>query len=799
VYKRQDPNRPVKVTQADLRRTGAFASNPANGQSAGLFMSELGQYLDGNVAESFAHIWNSTISGFNVGIFTNENAQKDIEILVGGNNVADPSVTIHNCDFGMIVNGRSQGTVGRNARTIRDNRVGIYVYGGELRMEGSRMANNQTAILVEDKPLNNTVFESFVTVDNNLFEGNGINIDNRSSRPVQASFNYWGSNNAALVNASMRQTGSGIDFSPWFDSGADTDNNSQNGFDGDYSFVHVDARSFQVGGLSHLQEAVNEPRVQRVFVHDGAYAGNTNVTRSLTLTNDGAAPLPQLASLSINGAGSRLTLERGFEITSSLTLTNGLVELLNNSTLQLNLASVLNGGNDFSYVIGRLARQSNAVSAIDLFFPIGSATAYRPATLTIAQQSNATNTYTGRVVQPNLLARSLPAGVLSASNVRHWAFEQSGPAIVSSVQFAGAYGADDPHSTTPNELTLLKDNGPSSTAWTHLDGAAASGSIRSTASFNSLGNFVLGRRSTAGPVTPGTLNLTAVLNVSTNSALPTWTSLNCPAAQYEVRYRVKGSAGAYSTATVTTTYALLNGLQHNTTYEVSVRGRCGSQAFTPWSTGTVTEFTTQSLGDCNVAGTPPVPGNVHVSQVTARTALVNWRRVTTTPTQGYIVSFGDAALNPNSWPQFVVCNPATSFLISGLTPGRTYGVRVRTNCSNCTTALSSNDRRSNWSIVENFTTLNSREVNEYSAAYSSVSVYPNPTNGQFTVRFDADEASEAHLVLTDLTGRVVIDRVWAVTAGRNELRIALDGYAAGLYLLRVRQADREHQVKVILD
>ncbi len=799
ILQNTDRNRPVRVTEADLRRVGAFASNPANGQSAGLFMSELGQYLDGNVGESFAHIWNSTISGFNVGIFTNENAQRDIEILVGGNNVAQPSVTIHSCDYGMIINGRSQGTVGRNLRTIRDNRVGIWVYGGELIMEGSRMANNQTAIQVDDKPLFNTVFESIVTMTNNLFEGNGINIDNRSSRPVQASFNYWGSNNAALVNASMRQTGSGIDFSPWLDSGIDTDNNSQNGFDGDYSFVHIDARSFQIGGLSHLQEAVNEPRVQRVFVHDGAYAGNTNVTRSLTLTNDGLAPLPQLASLSINGGGSRLTLERGFEITSSLTLTNGLVELLNNSTLQLNLTSVLTGGNDFSYVIGRLARQSAAVSATDLFFPIGSATAYRPATLNVAQQSNATNTYTGRVVEPNLLVRSLPAGVLSASTVRQWAFEQSGPAAVSGFQFDGAFGADDPHSNTPAELALLKDNGPSSTAWLNLDGTAGNGSIRSTAPFTSLGNFVLGRRSSAGPVTPGTLNLTAVLNVSTNSALPTWTSLNCPAAQYEVRYRVKGSVGNYSTATVTTTFALLNGLQHNTTYEVSVRGRCGSQPFSPWSTGTVTEFTTQSLGDCNVAGTPPVPGNLHISQVTARTALVNWRRVTNTSTQGYIVSFGDAALNPNSWPQFVVCNPATSFLISGLTPGRTYGVRVRTNCSNCTTALSSNDRRSNWSQVENFTTLNSRESDPQTSASSSVSVYPNPTTGQFTLRFDATAAGEAQVVLTDLTGRVLVERAWTVGDGRNELSVSLEGYAAGLYLLRVRQADREHQVKVILD
>ena len=793
-------SRPVRITEADIRRIGAFAVNPPDGRSNGIFQSDRGDYIDApnQFFPSGLHIWNSQISGFNVGVFTNENAQRDVEVLVGGTAVQQPSVTIFNNDIGMKINGRSQGTVGRNRRTIRDNRIGIYIFGGELQMEGSRVASNQTGILSEDKLLNNVLFESIVNITNSLFEGNGINIDNRSVRPVQASFNFWGTNNANLVNASMRQTASGIDFSPWFNSNIDVDP-AREGFDGDYSFVHIDPRSFQIGGLSHLQEAVNEGRVQRVFVNDGNYSGSTTVNRSLTLLNDGAAPNPMLGSLTMNGSGARLTMENSFEV-SSLALNLGLVDVLGANTLQLNLGGSLTGGSDLSYVIGAFARQSNSIVPVDLLFPIGSALAYRPVTLNVGQQFSATNTYTGQVNEPNPFNRSLPQGVLSASPVRSWTFSQSGSAPVSGYQFTGAYGADDPGSSNPNDLVLLKDSGPQSSVWANLGGTATgspNGSIRTTSSFGSLGNFVLGSRSSSGPVTG--INLMQVINITTSSALPMWSSLNCTGVQYEVRYRVKGSSGPYTVVGTTSTFVLLSGLQHNTTYEVAVRGRCGSQPFTGWSTGVVTEFTTESLGDCNVAGTPPAPGNLHVNQITARTAVVNWRRATTNSTQGYIISFGDAALNPNNWPQFVVCNPATTFLISGLTPGRTYGVRIRTNCSNCTTALSSVDRRSNWTPIENFTTLISREGQLSTSEETQLSVYPNPTNGLFTLRVDGSVAEAADLTLTDLTGRVVLSRTLQFEAGRNEIQLSLDEAAAGIYLLRVRSATIDRTVKVVRD
>jgi len=294
---------------------------------------------------------------------------------------------------------------------------------------------------------------------------------------------------------------------------------------------------------------------------------------------------------------------------------------------------------------------------------------------------------------------------------------------------------------------------------------------------------------------PTPLVVSSVQSVTQNSAVVTWPSANSATAVYALRYRVKGSTDWTVLSNLTTTFRLLTGLQNNTVYEVQVDYRC-SPATDPVGFGPIREFTTQSMGLCSQSppNPVPVPGGVFVNQITANSARVNWNMVP--DAAGYIVSWGVAGTNSNGWPQAVVCNPTTQFTLSGLAASIGYEVRVRTNCTNCTTASQSLDKRSDWSPVAPFTTLSFREVSASGAASAlAVEVYPNPNRGRFTVRLSGAESSDALIEVLDASGRRVLSR----SVSSDETLVELEGVSSGLYLLRVRSGGSERTAKLIVE
>src|SRR5262249_20716833 len=88
--------------------------------------------------------------------------------------------------------------------------------------------------------------------DNDL-SANTTSVSNSSAATVDASGNWYGTNTptgvAGLVSAN-------VDYTPWLHFGADTDGGMA-GFQGDFSSLHVDDNSPQVGATGRIQEAVN--------------------------------------------------------------------------------------------------------------------------------------------------------------------------------------------------------------------------------------------------------------------------------------------------------------------------------------------------------------------------------------------------------------------------------------------------------------------------------------------------------------------------------------------------------------
>ena len=301
--------------------------------------------------------------------------------------------------------------------------------------------------------------------------------------------------------------------------------------------------------------------------------------------------------------------------------------------------------------------------------------------------------------------------------------------------------------------------------------------------------------------TPTAPVISNVSNVTVNSAVVSWPAVPPGVGiVYTFRYRILGSPTWTTITNITNTSINLSGLQNNTTYEVSLAYQCCANCpLSAFSNGNITSFTTNSLGDCSIDPVP-VPGGFFVSNVTPNTAEARWNRVN--GAIGYIISWGLISQNPVNWQQVIVCDPVSSYLITGLTPNTNYGVRIRTNCTNCTTALNSNDRRSAWSITLSYQTLSTKDGAENvvgNASLSALEVYPNPNKGQFTVRYEATSVEAVRMVMIDALGREVFRNQTVTTEGMNEWNVEPQGLTAGVYMLRMLFGDTERIVKVVVE
>lgn len=79
---------------------------------------------------------------------------------------------------------------------------------------------------------------------------------------------------------------------------------------------------------------------------------------------------------------------------------------------------------------------------------------------------------------------------------------------------------------------------------------------------------------------------------------------------------------------------------------------------------------------------------------------------------------------------------------------------------------------------------------------SSVSVFPNPSNGKMTIQW-AEVANETgHVTISDLTGREVFKTNIDMTAGSGAQKLDLSGLTNGLYMISVKSASINYNNKI---
>lgn len=278
--------------------------------------------------------------------------------------------------------------------------------------------------------------------------------------------------------------------------------------------------------------------------------------------------------------------------------------------------------------------------------------------------------------------------------------------------------------------------------------------------------------------------------VALNTGNPTSTSVNLfwqPVAgvsQWRIGYRVAGANMWNYTPNVTASmsggnlFRTVNGLQTGSMYEFVVMP-AGSDCMSNMVTGSTSPQGAQTCRSMT---------DVYVN-VEGNSAALYWE-VDGGMNNCAIVQYGPRMNSITTWTMETVQGGMTPYdgmyLLSGLQPGVEYGFRVMNNCTACSPTLGT---RSAWSAIYYFTPMGGGPRDfaantTTSNSFETLSVYPNPNKGAFSLRYEAETAGENNLQVLDMNGRVVVNETIAFEAGLNEIPVDITAKTAGIYFVK---------------
>ena len=79
-----------------------------------------------------------------------------------------------------------------------------------------------------------------------------------------------------------------------------------------------------------------------------------------------------------------------------------------------------------------------------------------------------------------------------------------------------------------------------------------------------------------------------------------------------------------------------------------------------------------------------------------------------------------------------------------------------------------------------------------------ISIYPNPTNNNLNIDFNAKIASDMKVVITDMSGRQVIFIPYKTNVGANSIHLDVSDLSKGVYFLSVSDGEDSYNKKIII-
>jgi hypothetical protein len=106
---------------------------------------------------------------------------------------------------------------------------------------------------------------------------------------VNMSGNWWGTYDFAVVGTTV--VNGRVDYTPWLNTGTDTDSDPSNGFQGNFHSLWVDDDSPQTGTINRIQEAVSMVQGSDIHIAPGTYTGQVVIDgfSSLNLIGSGVS------------------------------------------------------------------------------------------------------------------------------------------------------------------------------------------------------------------------------------------------------------------------------------------------------------------------------------------------------------------------------------------------------------------------------------------------------------------------------------------------------------------------------
>jgi len=105
---------------------------------------------------------------------------------------------------------------------------------------------------------------------------------------------------------------------------------------------------------------------------------------------------------------------------------------------------------------------------------------------------------------------------------------------------------------------------------------------------------------------------------------------------------------------------------------------------------------------------------------------------------------------------------------------------------------------SGWSPVWKFTIEGPEAIDEIIES-NSVTLFPNPSNGAFTVQLNASKSEEVNVELIDISGRVVYNDVVSCSVGINNIAIDLNELPVGVYQVNLKVENNVISRKLIIE
>jgi hypothetical protein len=78
-----------------------------------------------------------------------------------------------------------------------------------------------------------------------------------------------------------------------------------------------------------------------------------------------------------------------------------------------------------------------------------------------------------------------------------------------------------------------------------------------------------------------------------------------------------------------------------------------------------------------------------------------------------------------------------------------------------------------------------------------LTVYPNPSDGNYTLEFNANESKEIRYTIYNIAGQRIRQNRLSISAGKTKAALNISGMAGGMYMLELNDRNATKKIKLI--